>query len=96
MHKLGERCELFQKGGQATDPTIDKRMDFHFNAILDVVSEWRKDKSQSQDTPLGGAITQTYYLIICYDYIEEAHEKHSEEQLIKRVVKHLLNQFQLF
>uniref|UniRef100_A0A3Q3NRV8 Amine oxidase n=1 Tax=Labrus bergylta TaxID=56723 RepID=A0A3Q3NRV8_9LABR len=52
MHKLGERCDLFQEGGQATDPAIDKRMDFHFNAILDVVSEWRKDKSQNQDTPL--------------------------------------------
>ncbi len=55
MHKLGERCDLFQEGGQVTDPAIDKRMDFHFNAILDVVSEWRKDKSQNQDTPLNGA-----------------------------------------
>lgn len=54
MHKLGERCDLFQKGGLTTDPAIDKRMDFHFNAILDVVSEWRKDKSQHQDTALGG------------------------------------------
>lgn len=55
MHKLGDRCDLFQEGGQATDPAIDKRMDFHFNAILDVVSEWRKDKSQNQDLPLRGA-----------------------------------------
>lgn len=54
MHKLGERCDLIQDGGRATDVAIDKRMDFHFNAILDVVSEWRKDKSQSQDVPLGG------------------------------------------
>lgn len=57
MHKLGERCDLFQEGGQVTDPAIDKRMDFHFNAILDVVSEWRKDKSQNQDTPLKGNTT---------------------------------------
>lgn len=57
MHKLGERCDLFQEGGQVTDPAIDKRMDFHFNAILDVVSEWRKDKSQNQDTPLRGSKT---------------------------------------
>lgn len=54
MHKLGERCDLIQEGGQTTDVSIDKRMDFHFNAILDVVSEWRKDKSQHQDFPLGG------------------------------------------
>ncbi|XP_077599360.1 lysine-specific histone demethylase 2 isoform X2 [Stigmatopora nigra] len=58
MHKLGERCDLFQEGGQATDPSIDKRMDFHFNAILDVVSEWRKDKSQSQDVPLGEKVQE--------------------------------------
>uniref|UniRef100_A0A672IU22 [histone-H3]-N(6),N(6)-dimethyl-L-lysine(4) FAD-dependent demethylase n=1 Tax=Salarias fasciatus TaxID=181472 RepID=A0A672IU22_SALFA len=58
MHKLGERCELIQEGGQTTDPAIDKRMDFHFNAILDVVSEWRKDKSQSQDTPLGEKVQE--------------------------------------
>uniref|UniRef100_A0A673AWT9 [histone-H3]-N(6),N(6)-dimethyl-L-lysine(4) FAD-dependent demethylase n=1 Tax=Sphaeramia orbicularis TaxID=375764 RepID=A0A673AWT9_9TELE len=58
MHKLGERCDLFQEGGQVTDPAFDKRMDFHFNAILDVVSEWRKDKSQNQDTPLGEKVQE--------------------------------------
>nr|XP_057904009.1 lysine-specific histone demethylase 2 isoform X3 [Doryrhamphus excisus] len=58
MHKLGERCDLFQEGGRGTDPAIDKRMDFHFNAILDVVSEWRKDKSQSQDMPLGEKVQE--------------------------------------
>uniref|UniRef100_A0A8D0AKV4 Lysine demethylase 1B n=1 Tax=Sander lucioperca TaxID=283035 RepID=A0A8D0AKV4_SANLU len=58
MHKLGERCDLFQEGGQVTDPAIDKRMEFHFNAILDVVSEWRKDKTQNQDTPLRGEKVQ--------------------------------------
>ncbi|XP_032436131.1 lysine-specific histone demethylase 1B isoform X1 [Xiphophorus hellerii] len=58
MHKLGERCDLFQEGGRATDPAIDKRMDFHFNAILDVVSDWRNDKSQSQDAPLGEKVQE--------------------------------------
>ncbi|XP_041868041.1 lysine-specific histone demethylase 1B isoform X2 [Melanotaenia boesemani] len=58
MHKLRERCDLFQEGGRATDPAIDKRMDFHFNAILDVVSDWRKDKSQNQDTPLGEKVQE--------------------------------------
>ena len=56
MHKLGERCDLFQEGGHMTDTAIDKRMEFHFNAILDVVAEWRKDKTQNQDAPLGGAV----------------------------------------
>lgn len=57
MHKLGVRCELIQEGGHMTDSAVDKRMDFHFNAVLDAVSEWRKDKSQYQDSPLGGEIS---------------------------------------
>ncbi|XP_073938919.1 lysine-specific histone demethylase 2 isoform X4 [Castor canadensis] len=60
MHKFGERCDLIQEGGRITDPTIDKRMDFHFNALLDVVSEWRKDKTQLQDVPLGEKIEEIY------------------------------------
>nr|XP_044992335.1 lysine-specific histone demethylase 1B isoform X2 [Jaculus jaculus] len=60
MHKFGERCDLIQEGGRITDPTIDKRMDFHFNALLDVVSEWRKDKTLLQDVPLGEKIEEIY------------------------------------
>ncbi|XP_055076756.2 lysine-specific histone demethylase 2 isoform X3 [Misgurnus anguillicaudatus] len=60
MHKLGMRCELIQEGGHITDPAVDKRMDFHFNAVLDAVSEWRKDKSQSHDAPLGEKIQEVY------------------------------------
>uniref|UniRef100_A0A4W4HBL8 [histone-H3]-N(6),N(6)-dimethyl-L-lysine(4) FAD-dependent demethylase n=1 Tax=Electrophorus electricus TaxID=8005 RepID=A0A4W4HBL8_ELEEL len=60
MHKLSERCEILQDRGQSTDPAVDKRMDFHFNAILDVVSEWRKDKTQNQDVPLGEKIQEVY------------------------------------
>uniref|UniRef100_A0A6P8Q5F9 [histone-H3]-N(6),N(6)-dimethyl-L-lysine(4) FAD-dependent demethylase n=1 Tax=Geotrypetes seraphini TaxID=260995 RepID=A0A6P8Q5F9_GEOSA len=60
MRKLRDRCDLIQEGGRITDPTIDKRMDFHFNAILDVVAEWRKDKTQHQDVPLGEKIQEIY------------------------------------
>uniref|UniRef100_A0A8C5BG52 Lysine demethylase 1B n=1 Tax=Gadus morhua TaxID=8049 RepID=A0A8C5BG52_GADMO len=60
MHKLGERCDLFQEGGHMTDTAIDKRMEFHFNAILDVVAEWRKDKTQNQDAPLGEKVKEVY------------------------------------
>ncbi|XP_060100139.1 lysine-specific histone demethylase 2 [Heteronotia binoei] len=64
MHKLGEKCDLIQEGGRITDPTIDKRMDFHFNAILDVVADWRKDKNQHQDVPLGDKIQEIYKVFI--------------------------------
>ncbi|KAG8571873.1 hypothetical protein GDO81_011814 [Engystomops pustulosus] len=64
MRKLREKCDLIQEGGRFTDPSIDKRMEFHFNAILDVVAEWRKDKSQQQDVPLGDKIQEIYKTFI--------------------------------
>ncbi|XP_066572012.1 lysine-specific histone demethylase 2 isoform X1 [Amia ocellicauda] len=64
LHKLGDRCDLIQEGGRGTDPSIDKRMDFHFNAILDVVAEWRKDKTQHQDVPLGEKVQEVYKAFI--------------------------------
>ena len=31
---------------------MDRRMDFHFNAILDIIAEWRKSKELCQDVSL--------------------------------------------
>ncbi|XP_045440267.1 lysine-specific histone demethylase 1B isoform X5 [Pipistrellus kuhlii] len=80
MHKFGERCDLIQEGGRITDPTIDKRMDFHFNALLDVVSEWRKDKTQLQDVPLGEKIEEIYKAFIKESGI---HFSELEEQVLQ-------------
>ncbi|KAG8442358.1 hypothetical protein GDO86_011233 [Hymenochirus boettgeri] len=73
MRKLKEKCDLIQEGGRLTDPAIDNRMDFHFNAILDVVAEWRKDKTQLQDAPLGDKIQE-----ICKAFVEESGIQFSE------------------
>ncbi|XP_069814050.1 lysine-specific histone demethylase 2 isoform X2 [Dendropsophus ebraccatus] len=64
MRKLRDKCDLIQEGGKITEEAIDKRMEFHFNAILDVVAEWRKDKSQHQDVPLGDKIQEIYKTFI--------------------------------
>ncbi|XP_078395404.1 lysine-specific histone demethylase 2 isoform X5 [Cetorhinus maximus] len=64
MHKLGDRCDLIEEGGRVADSTIDKCIDFHFNAMLDVVAEWRKDKKQFQDVPLGEKIEEIYQTFI--------------------------------
>ena len=37
-----------------TDGNVDKRIDFHFNAMLDIVAEWRKNRSDDYDTNLLG------------------------------------------
>ncbi len=53
MRKMHERCDLVQDDGSITDLALDKRVDFHFNAMLDAIAEWRKDKTQSHDVALG-------------------------------------------
>uniref|UniRef100_A0A0B7ACG4 Amine oxidase n=1 Tax=Arion vulgaris TaxID=1028688 RepID=A0A0B7ACG4_9EUPU len=45
-------CQLVNQHGQLVDDKIDRRMEFHYNAILDIVSEWRKNKTIQQDVPL--------------------------------------------
>ena len=65
MHTLQPRCDLFdgKREGKAKrrSPTkavstqCDKRMDFHFNALLDIIVEWRQAQAQDAiDCSLGG------------------------------------------
>ena len=51
---LSDSCELISEKGEAVDKQTDKRMDFHFNAILDIIAEWRKGRELAQDTSLLG------------------------------------------
>ena len=53
LRKMHERCDLLGEGGVVTDLHVDKRVEFHFNAMLDAIAEWRKDKFSSSDSPLG-------------------------------------------
>ena len=54
MRKITDLCRLFDEEGKEVDGDIDRRIDFHFNAMLDNVAEWRKNKSQAQDINLLG------------------------------------------
>ncbi|XP_072175827.1 lysine-specific histone demethylase 2-like [Diadema setosum] len=56
MRKMHERCDLLTVGGAVTDTHTDKRVEFHFNAMLDAIAEWRKDKHSETDVPLGKKI----------------------------------------
>lgn len=60
VQKLHHRCDLVEEGGQSVDSTSDKRVDFHFNAMLDAVAEWRKDKKLSEDVPLGKKLLEMH------------------------------------
>lgn len=48
------KCTLFTADGDKVKSLVDKRMDFHFNALLDIIAERRKDKANVQDTSLLG------------------------------------------
>ena len=54
LQQISDRCDLYQENGQITSPTLDRRIDFHFNAMLDNVAEWRKDKNEKHDVNLMG------------------------------------------
>lgn len=37
-------CELFEENGAPAAPDHDRRTDFHFNALLDAVAEWKLER----------------------------------------------------
>ncbi|KAH9513684.1 Lysine-specific histone demethylase 1B [Bulinus truncatus] len=45
-------CQLITEGGNFVDNKQDHRIEFHYNAILDIVSEWKKNKKDIADVPL--------------------------------------------
>ncbi|XP_022088783.1 lysine-specific histone demethylase 1B-like [Acanthaster planci] len=53
MKLIQDRCHLLEGDGKLIDASLDRRVDFHFNAMLDAIAEWRKDKTHSNDVALG-------------------------------------------
>ncbi|ESO94098.1 hypothetical protein LOTGIDRAFT_145165, partial [Lottia gigantea] len=47
-----EHCSLMSCTGDIIDPQVDRRIDFHFNAMLDVIAEWRQGKGAKSDVNL--------------------------------------------
>ncbi|XP_059169654.1 lysine-specific histone demethylase 1B-like [Physella acuta] len=52
LKEQSDNCQLITATGQCLDEKLDRRIEFHYNAILDIVSEWRKNKAPSSDIPL--------------------------------------------
>ena len=52
MKCIGDKCDLVEENGKVVDMETDERGDFHFNALLDAVAEWRKQTET--DCSLGG------------------------------------------
>ncbi|XP_022252437.1 lysine-specific histone demethylase 1B-like [Limulus polyphemus] len=73
MRIVGEKCELFAEDGTVTPSSVDQRVEFHFNAVLDAVASWRKD--QTHDTNLYDKIMEMHK-----NFMEETKMKFSEEE----------------
>ena len=54
VRKVIDRCQLLLDKGKVVDPVTDRRLDFHFNALLDVLAQWRK--SGQPDVCLSGSV----------------------------------------
>ncbi|XP_046376343.1 lysine-specific histone demethylase 1B-like [Haliotis rufescens] len=47
-----EHCPLITEDGHVVTEDVDRRIDFHFNAMLDIIAEWRKNKDITADVSL--------------------------------------------
>lgn len=63
-----EKFDLYDDNGSCTSVAVDQRVEFHFNAMLDAVAQWRK--GQTQDINL-------------YDKLLEMHNTFLEETALK-------------
>ena len=54
MRRITDKCGLIHESGVVTDGNVDRRIDFHFNAMLDIVADWRKNHSDDIDYSLLG------------------------------------------
>lgn len=66
MKEIGEGCDIISEAGKTIPNKIDRRMDFHFNALLDIIAEWRRNKEADQDINL-------------LDKVREMHRQFKEE-----------------
>ncbi|CAG2243156.1 AOF1 [Mytilus edulis] len=60
IKELSEKCCLLQKGGEKVDEKTDSQMDFHFNAILDIIADQRRNKEILQDLNLMDKFRETH------------------------------------
>uniref|UniRef100_A0A6P8I5S2 Lysine-specific histone demethylase 1B-like n=1 Tax=Actinia tenebrosa TaxID=6105 RepID=A0A6P8I5S2_ACTTE len=68
MKHISGHCDLLDNKGQAADISVDKKVEFHFNSILDAIAEWRKGKTE--DMPLEDRIQEMHKIFLEETQIE--------------------------
>ncbi|XP_064596763.1 LOW QUALITY PROTEIN: lysine-specific histone demethylase 1B-like [Liolophura sinensis] len=78
MKRVKDRCDLFTSCGKCVEhrqTQTDKRIDFHFNAMLDIIAEWRKTKTKLPDVDLLQKIWEKHQ-----QFMEESQMEFTEEE----------------
>lgn len=60
MQVLRPQCDLYDYSGTSVSAHCDKRMDFHFNALLDIIADWRRSQQENSDCSLGEKILEAH------------------------------------
>lgn len=48
MHHTSSKCDLLTEDGKCVDSSIDSKVEFHFNALLDAIADQKKDTQEDQ------------------------------------------------
>ncbi|KAK7092117.1 hypothetical protein V1264_009717 [Littorina saxatilis] len=71
--KVVDRCQLLLDKGRLVPTETDRRLDFHFNALLDVLAQWKH--SGQPDVSLAEKFKELHQ-----EFEEETHLKFTEEE----------------
>lgn len=48
MHHISSKCDLLTEDGKCVDSSMDSKVEFHFNALLDAIADQKKDVPEDQ------------------------------------------------
>ncbi|GAB1611014.1 lysine-specific histone demethylase 2 [Argonauta hians] len=86
MKIIRDKYELIFENGQLALPESCRRLNFHFNAILDVIAEWRKDNVSAEDTDLSSKFREAHHQFLEQSQIEFSAD---EEKILQYYVGHM-------
>ena len=48
MHHISSKCDLLTEDSKCVDSSMDSKVEFHFNALLDAIADQKKDVLEDQ------------------------------------------------
>ncbi|GFO37512.1 lysine-specific histone demethylase 1b, partial [Plakobranchus ocellatus] len=86
LQPQSDSCPLVTTQGQLVPDDLDRRIEFHYNAILDIVSDWRRGRGVQADLPLIDKFKEFHE-----EFIRETEGYFSETAFSQEEVRRLVN-----